>query len=759
MKKKLLLFVVLSLFINIFSLMTVEKVVFESTNGKISFIENELKKVLSEYDITDNSLVGDIDIKLAIDNIQKKYPYFSSISYNYLEDEKELKFIFKLNPEVVNVKFKVLGDKLLDLSKIATKVYTEKNKPLNINEYKKGLEEIKKYYNENGYMYIEVFSNIKLNADGITLEATKINSKMESDKNTLVYVIKEYDLWDIELDGEIKQIDKKELKKVFGFNFRKDWEDKFFLFRSDVKATYPKIEDIQRIFQSLQQLPYFSKDTKISIKPINIEKTPGGDLTIVLSGNLRKILEKPSLINKIDIDGNESIQKFEILNKLKQSKISENSTITNIEILHSLKSLKDYYNTLGYPFVDINVEYETNKLVYKIIEYKVGEITINVNPEKKTKDYLIKPAIKLTSGKVIKTKDIQDTYYALSGTGFFGKVNIYPYNQIGDKVDFKIDITEKNKPGKFVGGVTYTMPENAPWYMGFLGQIELQWANPFGFGQTFNISTNINPLSNTYIFNGGYGIKNLYGSKFSFKTDLKYGMYDENVGIPQENISGEATVSNKISFSVSPNYNIDDFNNINMNFSYSETKFNSKTILQKKQISGGIGYTYSRLDYPFRPYNGLYNNVQIFGGLNTLNTNEYYYGGYMENKIFKTYYKFTFANRFKLGYVKDDFDLYDYYLGGMYTIRGYDFSTRTGNMMALNNTEIQYQLNRENVPVDLYLFFDIGNANNVDLTKEYLWSYGIGVKLTLPMIGPIRFEGAFDTNNKFKWTFGFGPVF
>ncbi|MBM7558930.1 BamA/OMP85 family outer membrane protein [Marinitoga litoralis] len=756
MKRLFLVLFIITIFINVFALMNVKNIVFE---GNISFIENELKDVLSKYDITENSIVGEIDLKLAINALQNAYPYFSSISYDYSEENSELKFIFKTNPIVKEVKFKVLGDNLLDLTNIATKVYTEKNIPLNINEYKKGLDEIKKYYEENGYMYIEVLSNIKLGSDSITLESTSIDKKNMSNENTLIYIIKEYDLWDIELNGEIANLNKDELKKLFGFNFRSDWENKFFLFRSDVKDTYPKVEDLQKIFQTLQQLPYFSNETQISIKPINIENTPGGDLVIVLNGNLRKIIDSPSKINDVIINGNESIENFEIFGKLKQLNITKNSTITNLQLLNSIKELKDYYSNLGYPFVDINVSYENDILSYNITEYKVGDISITISPEQKTKDYLIKPSIKLKNGDVITAKNIQDTYYALSGTGFFEKVNVYPYNQNGDKIDFKIDIEEKNKPGKFIGGITYTIPEDAHWYMGFLGQLELQWANPFGYGQSFNISTNLNPLSNTYIFNGGYNIKNIFGSKFSIGTNLNYGLYDKNIGIPQENISNEATVSNKISFSISPNYNIDDFNNVNFNFSYSETQYNPSSYEIKKQISSGLGYTYSRLDYPFRPYNGLYNSIQLFGGFNALKNNEYYYGGFLENKIFKTYYKFTFANRFKTGYTNDPFNLYDFYLGGMYTLRGYEFSALKGNYMILNNTEIQYQVNKENVPVDIYAFLDIGNSNNDNLFNDYLWSYGFGLKITIPMIGPIRFEGVFDKDNKFKWAFGFGPMF
>ncbi|KAF2955894.1 BamA/TamA family outer membrane protein [Marinitoga sp. 38H-ov] len=756
MKKILLVFLVITVFINTFALMTVKKLVFE---GNVSFIENELKNTLSKYDITENSIIGEIDLKLAINSIQNSYPYFSSISYDYSEENNELKLIFKTNPIVKDIKFKVLGDKLLDLSNIATKVYTEKNLPFNLNEYKKGLDEIKKYYNENGYMYIEILSNVKLKSDSITLESTTVDNKNISNENTLVYIIKEYDLWDIELNGEVSNLNKNELKKIFGFNFRSDWENKFFLFRSDVKDTYPKVEDIQKIFQTLQQLPYFSTKTQISFKTLNIDKTPGGDLVIVLDGELKKIIDSPSLIKNISIEGNESIKDFEIFGKLKQLNISENSTVSNLQLLNSIKTLKDYYINLGYPFIDINAYYNNNNLSYKIIEYKVGNIIINVTPKQKTKNYLINPSIKLKEGDVITTKNIQDTYYALSGTGFFENVSIYPYNQKDNILDFKIDIEEKNKPGKFIGGITYTVPENAPWYMGFLGQLELQWANPLGYGQSFNISTNLNPLSNTYIFNGGYNIKNIFGSKFSIGTNLNYGLYDINNGIPQENISGEATVSDKLSFSISPNYSINDFNNINFNFSYSETKYNPSSYEVKKQISSGLGYTYSRLDYPFRPYNGLYNSIQLFSGLNALKNNEYYYGGYLENKLFNTYYKFTFANRFKIGYVNDPFNLYDFYLGGMYTLRGYDFSSLSGNTMILNNTEIQYQINKENVPVDLYAFFDIGNSTNNSLYNNYLWSYGFGLKLTIPMIGPIRFEGVFDKNNNFKWTFGFGPMF
>ncbi|AEX86338.1 outer membrane protein/protective antigen OMA87 [Marinitoga piezophila KA3] len=755
MKKSLLLILVFLIgALNVFALMNVKKVVYD---GNVDFLKKDIEKVLSDYDIKDGSIVGDIDLKLAIESIQKKYPYFSYINYKYDEESGELTFTFKTNPVVKKVEFKVLGDKLLDLSKIATKVYTEKELPLNLNEYKKGLGEIQKYYNEQGYPYIEISSNIKISSDSLTLESTMIDKK-ETDKNTLVYVIKEYDLWDIELKDEISQLDKKELKKEFGFEFRKDWENKFFLFREDSKETYPSMEDMQKIFQKLRELPYFSEKTQITMNATNISKTPGGDLVLVIGGELKKIIEKPEKIKQIKIINNESLKTFELLEQLNKVGISNNATVDNITVLNGIKRLKEYYTNSGYPFVNINTSFENGELIIKILEYKVGNIDINVSPEKKTKDYLINSGIKLKTGKVITTKAIQDTYYALSGTGFFDKVNVYPYAQHEDKIDFKIDITEKNKPGKFVGGITYTMPENAPWYMGFFGQLELQWKNPLGYGQSYNITTNINPLSKTYLFNLGYGITKINNTPLSMKVNFNYGLYDENAGIPEENISGLATVTNKFSIGFSPSYSFNSFNNLNMNLSYSKTEYNSLIIDKKEEISGGLGYTYSRLDYPFRPYNGTYYTLQSFGGLNISNTEEYYYGGYTEFKEFYTLYKFTFADRLKAGYVKDDFNLYDFYIGGMYTVRGYNFSERKGNIMYLNNAEIQYQIQKEAVPVDAYIFFDIGNAGD-NLNYDPLWAYGAGIKITLPMIGPVRFEGVFDKENKFKWAFGFGPVF
>jgi outer membrane protein insertion porin family len=96
----------------------------------------------------------------------------------------------------------------------------------------------------------------------------------------------------------------------------------------------------------------------------------------------------------------------------------------------------------------------------------------------------------------------------------------------------------------------------------------------------------------------------------------------------------------------------------------------------------------------------------------------------------------------------------------MTSVRTYDFANR-GDTNLLFNTEIMYELAKSPVPIDIFTFFDYGNADD-DFTKllnDPLYSFGAGIKLTVPFLGQIRFEYGWDKNLNSGFTFGFGQVF
>nr|HQH32521.1 ShlB/FhaC/HecB family hemolysin secretion/activation protein [Petrotogaceae bacterium] len=157
-----------------------------------------------------------------------------------------------------------------------------------------------------------------------------------------------------------------------------------------------------------------------------------------------------------------------------------------------------------------------------------------------------------------------------------------------------------------------------------------------------------------------------------------------------------------------------------------------------------------------------YLSIAGFGGFDLNDFSKSYYGGGIEGKLFKSLYKFTFGARAKVGHVIDNGGLYSYSVGGMSTVRGYDFGERKGDSTLLFNAELAFELIKQPLPIDFFIFYDIGNADNnySKLMNNTISSAGIGAKVTVPMLGQIRFEYLYKINeNKWVGSFGFGPVF
>ncbi len=64
--------------------------------------------------------------------------------------------------------------------------------------------------------------------------------------------------------------------------------------------------------------------------------------------------------------------------------------------------------------------------------------------------------------------------------------------------------------------------EEDKWYKGFSGSLEVQWANPFGYGETFDLKTTMVPLSKQYVFEFDFDIIKLLGSNLNLGTNIKY---------------------------------------------------------------------------------------------------------------------------------------------------------------------------------------------------------------------------------------------
>ncbi|MDO7975523.1 hypothetical protein [Oceanotoga teriensis] len=750
MKKSILMIFILSLLTLSFSITKLNSIEYSTD---ISYAATDINNIMNNYDIKIGNYVGDIDIKLAMKQVNN-LGFFNSLSYELDEENGNLKLIINPNPIVKNVEIEVYGDGFVDKKDLKDYLNLKTDIPLNVYDFQKALNSINLYYTNNDYSTIEISSNIKLLGDKVTLEATEINNN-KYDENTLLFIINEYKLWDLKLEGEYAQLDKEKVKKDLNFKFRKDYENKFFLFRPKLKESYPDIKKLQGLMSSIASLPYFSEETSIKWEPVDIEESLGGELNLVLDGKLRRVIDDNTKINKIKYNGNDSIESFRLNEKVSEI-ITENSTVSNLDILKSLDVINKLYTQEGFLFVDTKVNIDKNNdLIYNFNEKKVGNIKITKDATAKTQDYIIDDLIKLKKDEVVNLNKLQDTYRAFTGTGFFQSVDINPISMSEDSVDFEIHPHERTNAVKIAGGLTWSMPDVKDWYYGFAGTLSFYIPNPFGYGQTFGLNTELNPLNNKYKFGLNYNVSKI------FKTDIDLGLSTSYLTVP----NGEyvetlgASITNNLSFSISPSFKFSDFSYITTDLSYDYyQKLKSNDI---KRLSTGIGYKLNRLDNPYRPYSGEYFSTRVFGGLNLNNTDQYYTGNTLEGKYFTSFYKFTFGTRLKIGFSNDPYSLFNYSVGGMNSVRRYSLSSKQGNNMYLFNTELAYELLKNPVPIDIYAFYDNGNTSNNlnNILNDNIWSFGTGLKFNIPLLGQIRFEYGWDKNLKGKFEFGFGQVF
>jgi outer membrane protein insertion porin family len=99
----------------------------------------------------------------------------------------------------------------------------------------------------------------------------------------------------------------------------------------------------------------------------------------------------------------------------------------------------------------------------------------------------------------------------------------------------------------------------------------------------------------------------------------------------------------------------------------------------------------------------------------------------------------------------------------MYRLRGYsdrryDDNTPTGlvgNSYLLSNTELRYRL-PNNKNIEIVAFYDIGKMNNTDTVKS---DYGTGFRFSIPMLGLIRLDQAWNIDGGTRTVFSLGELF
>ncbi len=487
-------------------------------------------------------------------------------------------------------------------------------------------------------------------------------------------------------------------------------------------------ENMKRVFN----IGYFTQDIGVDVLSVK----DGKKVTF-------KVVENP-IIKSIKIKGNTLVDESKIL-KAMQNKAGQvfNSALVSSDV----QSVQKIFDEAGYTINNVyNVQFDGEVLTLFVQENIIESVKVVGND--KTREYVILRELKFKTGEVYDDKKITRSLQKIQNLGYFSEIR--PRCEPGTapgKVDFIIEVKEQ-KTGTITIGGGYSSAN------GFVGIFEIAQKNWRGKGQTLNARLEFGG-TRTYEFGfvepwfrnkrlslGG----NVYNTRTTQKfyqpnkpvtdyTESRKG-FNLSLGKPfSEIVEGSLTFRDE-------NVSLTDANDI-------------QNVLNQNYIREGHYQTLSAYlgrdtrDNVFNPRRGTFNAVNVDST-----------GGFLVGPDAFTKYRLTLrkyqavnsrgvvAGRITGGTInlsKGTLPLYEEYgVGGVYTIRGYEWREFIGKKMLVGNLEYRHKMHKN---FEGYLFFDFGDAWGSDsLTSTNAASdykikkgYGVGFNFITP-IGPIRID-------------------
>ena len=663
------------------------------------------------------------------------------------------------NETIRNIGIK--GNKQFDDEKIKDVIGIKSGSILNVNKVQGDLRQIENLYKEKGYHYIKVtyetkpVSENRADLDFVITEGEKVYIKAISFEGNNAY------------DSEtLKDLMKTEEKGFFSWLTSSGDLDREVLDQdvSKIAAHYHNHGYIQAKLAE-PELTYEAKWIHIDIK----------------------IDEGPQFkVGKVDIEGALIQPKSELLKKVK---ITEEKVYNREIIREDILTLQDIYSDAGYAYADISprIDQDPKKLTANVTYWidkgpPVYFEKIIISGNTQTRDKVIRRELEVYEQELFSGRRLKRGVRNLYRLEFFEDIKVdTTKGSADDKMTLKIDVTEK-PTGAFSFGGGYSSMEGA-FFMASISQ-----RNLFGRSQILSLRAQVGGESTTYTLSFTepwlFDIPLSAGFDF-YDTTRDYYTYDK------DSFGGTFRLG----------YPVFDYTRASVSYNYDRAEINNvddDAPASVREMKGeNVGHTVTAVlrrdsrDRIFNPTEGSNNSIMVqhagrpMGG--DIGFTKYVgdSGWYIP-----LFWDTVGLLHGRIGYIADyspDYRMPDwerFYLGGMNSVRGYDWrdisprekdpvtgeeSRIGGNKMVQFNVELILPLAREAGLMGV-LFYDIGNAyddgERIDL-GDLRRSVGYGFRWYSP-IGPIRLEYGYvlETDDRGdgekgdgRWEFTMGTAF
>jgi len=525
---------------------------------------------------------------------------------------------------------------------------------------------------------------------------------------------------------------------------------------SNLGDVFSKV-NIEKDMKAVYDLGYF-KDVKIKLESFR----DGYKVVFVIVENLP--------IKEINIKGNTVVSEEE----MREVMVLQEGQIFCQKILkNDLDRISQLFKDRGYLLInikDINFD-EEGKLWINISEGRLEKIVIEGND--KTKEKVIAREINIEPGDLFNFEQVKKSLQKIYNLGYFEDVSMkLEPGAEEDSIVLVIKVIEKNT-GKFGIGAGYNSEE------GLMGFTSYEENNLFGGGEKVQAKIEIGGRT-TYQLSFlepwlvgtptsfGFEVYDTINHKEDKEEEVILAEYDE------ERLGGRLIFGRKISDSVKLGLELKServtydlisgtlpedtdvglTNSLVPTFSYDTRDdvfeptsgwYHSFSLEKAGGFLGG--------DYDFTKYNltlRAYISTQFIGDIVDI--------GSVKN-ITNNLSKGVLALRAMGGIADTDLPSFaEYQVGGMNTLRGYDFGEFSGDRSLVFNVEYRFPL-AENFQA--VLFADWGQAWEIDQSinlGDLKFGRGVGVRFDTPL-GPIRLDYGINEEGEGKTYFSIGHTF